>query len=71
MIDEKKLIEEIRKCVMSQITPDGSIPYDRDIQFYNEAIVDVLGIIEEQPKISLENKTSDKNMRGSRGVSEE
>ena len=59
MIDEKKLIEEIIKCVMSRITPDGSSPYDRDIQFYNEAIVDVLGIVEEQPKISLENKTSD------------
>ena len=49
-IDEKKLIEDIkRECSLNA----GGL--------YEE---DIVKIIESQPKISLENKTSDKNMRG-------
>lgn len=64
MIDEKKLIEEIRNMVLPLTTPDGSDCNDGTIQAYNEALLDILTAIEEQPKfgrwILIEERLSDK-----------
>lgn len=57
MIDEKKLIEDIKKYHESLKPKYVSKLVDAEI-------LDIIDIINEQPKISLENKTSDKNMRG-------
>ena len=51
MIDEKKLIEEIKSMVRSLLTPDGTAWFDDAIQAHNETIVDVLNTIEQQPKV--------------------
>lgn len=52
MIDEKKLIEEIKSMVRSLLTPDGTAWLDYAIQVHNETIVDVLNAIERQPKVN-------------------
>lgn len=51
MIDENKLIEEIKSMVRSLLTPDGTAWFDDAIQAHNETIVDVLNAIERQPKV--------------------
>lgn len=51
MIDEKKLIEEIKSMVRPLLTPDGTAWFDDAIQAHNETIVDVLNAIELQPKV--------------------
>lgn len=51
MIDEKKLIEEIKSMVRPLLTPDGTSLFDGAIQAHNETIVDVLNTIEQQPKV--------------------
>ena len=51
MIDEKKLVEEIKSMVRPLLTPDGSAWFDDAIQAHNETIVDVLDAIEQQPKV--------------------
>ena len=51
MIDEKKLIEEIKSMVRPLLTPDGTAYFDDAIQAHNETIVDVLNTIEQQPKV--------------------
>lgn len=48
MIDEKKLIKEIRNMVLPLTIPEID---DGTTQAYNEALVDVLTAIEEQPKV--------------------
>ena len=50
-IDEKKLIEKIKKMVIPLSTPDGSESIDIGINGYNECLVDVLETIKAQPKI--------------------
>ena len=59
MIDEKKLIEEIKKYHAGLKPKYASKLVDAEI-------LDIIDIIEEQPKISLENKTRD-NMNSSCG----
>lgn len=49
MIDEKKLIEEIKKMFVSLTTADGSAEVDVCIHSYDEALYDVLNIIQELP----------------------
>ena len=51
MIDENKLIEEIKSMVRPLLTPDGTAWLDYAIQVHNETIVDVLNAIEQQPKV--------------------
>lgn len=51
MIDEKKLIEEIKSMVRPLLTPDGTAWFDDAIQAHNETLVDVLNAIEKQPKV--------------------
>ena len=51
MIDEKKLIEEIKSMVRPLFTPDGTAWADVAIQAHNKTIVDVLNAIEQQPKV--------------------
>ena len=51
MIDEKKLIEEMKSMVRPLLTPDGTAWVDVAIQAHNETIVDVLNAIERQPKV--------------------
>lgn len=51
MIDEKKLIEEIKSMVRPLLTPNGTAYFDDAIQVHNETIVDVLNVIEQQPKV--------------------
>lgn len=51
MIDEKKLIEEIKSMVRPLLTPDGTSLFDGAIQAHNKTIVDVLNAIEQQPKV--------------------
>lgn len=51
MIDEKKLIEEIKSMVRPLLTPDGTAYFDDSIQAHNGTIVDVLNTIERQPKV--------------------
>lgn len=51
MIDEKKLIEEIKSMVRPLLTQDGTAYFDDAIQAHNETIVDVLNTIEQQPKV--------------------
>lgn len=48
MIDEKKLIKEIRNMVLPLTIPEVD---DGTTLAYNEALVDVLTAIEEQPKV--------------------
>lgn len=48
MIDEKKLIKEIRNMVLPLTIPEID---DGTTLAYNEALVDVLNAIEEQPKV--------------------
>lgn len=52
MIDENKLIEEIRKMFKPLTTADGSSYIDELIQAHNETLYDVLKTIEEQPKVN-------------------
>ena len=52
MIDEKKMIEEIKSMVRPLLTPDGTAWFDDAIQAHNETIVDVLNAIERQPKVN-------------------
>lgn len=52
MIDEKKLVEEIQGMIVIQKSPDGRNREDELINSYNEAIFDLLKIIEEQPKVN-------------------
>lgn len=52
MIDEKKLVEEIQGMIVIQTSPDGRNREDELINSYNEAIFDLLKIIEEQPKVN-------------------
>ena len=49
MIDEKKLIKEIRNMVLPLTIPEID---DGTTLAYNEALVDVLNAIEKQPKVS-------------------
>lgn len=51
MIDEMKLIEEIKSMVRPLLTPDGTAYFGDAIQAHNETIVDVLNTIEQQPKV--------------------
>lgn len=51
MIDENKLIEEIKSMIRPLLTPDGTAYFDDAIQAHNETIVDVLNAIEQQPKV--------------------
>lgn len=51
MIDEKKLIEEIKSMIRPLLTPDGTVRFDDAIQAHNETLVDVLNTIERQPKV--------------------
>lgn len=51
MIDEKKLIEEIKSMIRPLLTPDGTAWFDDAIQAHNETLVDVLNTIERQPKV--------------------
>lgn len=51
MIDEKKLIEEIKSMIRPLLTPNGTAYFDDAIQAHNETIVDVLNAIEQQPKV--------------------
>ena len=51
MIDENKLIEEIKSMVRPLLTPDGTAYFDDAIQAHNETIIDVLNAIEQQPKV--------------------
>ena len=48
MIDEKKLIKEIRNMVLPLTIPEVD---DGTTLAYNEALVDVLTAIEEQPRV--------------------
>jgi len=52
VIDEKKLVEEIQGMIAIQTSPDGRNREDELINSYNEAIFDLLKIIEEQPKVN-------------------
>ena len=51
LIDEKKLIEEIKKMSISPNTLGGSSEIDKNIFAYDECLVDVLKVINEQPKV--------------------
>lgn len=51
MIDENKLIEEIKSMVRPLLTPDGTAYFDDAIQAHDETIIDVLNAIEQQPKV--------------------
>ena len=66
MIDENKLIEEIRKMFKPLTTADGSSYIDELIQAHNETLYDVLKTIEEQPKVNewipVEERLSDENV---------
>lgn len=65
MIDEKKLIEEIKGMVRPLLTQDGTAYFDDAIQAHNETIVDVLNAIEKQPKVGewtpIEKKMPEEN----------
>ena len=51
MINENKLIEEIKKLFISPTTPDGSNDFDKNIHAYDEGLNDALTVIENQPKV--------------------
>lgn len=51
MIDENKLIKEIKKMALPLTISDIRAWSDGTTQAYNEALVDVLTAIEEQPKV--------------------
>lgn len=51
MIDEKKLIEEMKNMALPLTISDIRAWSDGTTQAYNEALVDVLTAIEEQPKV--------------------
>ena len=50
MIDEKKLVEEIKKMTRPLTTADGSAEVDVCIRSYDEALYDVLNVIQELPR---------------------
>lgn len=50
MIDEKKLVEEIKKMTRPLTTADGSAEVDVCIHSYDEALYDVLNVIQELPR---------------------
>lgn len=50
MIDEKKLVEEIKKMFRPLTTADGSAEVDVCIHSYDEALYDVLNVIQELPR---------------------
>ena len=57
MIDERKLIEDIKNNIHIVSTRSNGKTIFAD--FIKKFIENIIKIIEEQPKISLENKTSD------------
>lgn len=50
MIDEKKLVEEIKKMFRPLTTADGNAEVDVCIHSYDEALYDVLNVIQELPR---------------------
>lgn len=52
MIDETKLINELRNCFVPMEYPDGRGINDMAISAYDEGIYDAIYIIEHQPKIN-------------------
>ena len=65
MIDEKKLIEksEWKDVILRFFNPEPIDTHSYNLG-WNDCNKNWIERIYEQPKISLENKTSDKNMRG-------
>lgn len=69
MIDEMKLIEEIKSMVRPLLTPDGTAWFDDVIQAHNETLADVLNTIEKQPNendyklFNLLEKLNNKNIK--------
>lgn len=51
LIDADTLDEEIKKMIHPMSTPDGAGMYDMEINVYNEAVVDVLATIGNQPTV--------------------
>lgn len=49
LIDADKLIEELKKMIHPMSTSDGAGIHDMEINAYDEAIVDVMRTIDEQP----------------------